>query len=1794
MKMSTINNVNQGFYGESYKQQQAFDKCFGAVANAQYVIIDDYLAFTRDLSRSAAFHFAKEVDVRLHGKYQATFNQNSTKNFIRLRNYLRIFNPGLKMCRVSKEMRNRKFESQVLDSQLRAFTSNVSSFFSLPTTVTRVANEAITTLRQAQNTMGGIDNIMSIVTETVAKISSVAESIYANAGKIIAWALKILSFLQLVTQPHNQTVINLASIVTLILPAESGEYLIGILPLAIKGIIDHIQRPRFQTESLDGSDDGCTIVEAFFNMVRDMFAITFTGTRGGVFKNMKLNQDKVRYFVNGIGSVKTIYHYFTEVFRFVLNYIRTTYDDTVGCTGTLDQKHIQSVIDKFFQYKTTGKFELARKENVWAKNLQTLHDEMLEISNAILQRLITDEKFALKSLLPHLRTLLVEVKDALLTVPTHIKNNEEVSRNKPYWLYIFGEPRIGKSSFFQPLIVSELVARLKLTESYQHVANYTYFRRTGSEYWDGYTDQLVTWYNDVFQLNSQATEVVATIAELTDIIDDNPCLLNMAECERKDKVYFTSKIVVSNGQNDLPGQQFLSNNCWSNGQHILARRNCVVEFILNKEYAAAKGINKEKLRAAMMNPNVPKVSSNGIDLIPQDLYIIKFRHEITGYVRATTDIISAINIIVDDMIQYMNHQNDFKQNLFKFFESRYKERDDDGNVKPLSTPNPYVVRGPALDPNHMANVRFDTKISPEAIQKRRERIEEYNRENIPHAGIVYEKRFQSQMFGGFFNRTSEQALSAEAKPCEEGDCRCYQVAKDFYISLGTYSEEEIELFCEPYKMAHPECMKGNNLAHEMYSNLMASVHRSQAGSLQARTMQYAYKFFDSTFYRTVSNCVSSAFNAFVEFMKGDEAPFIMFVVSFLVVQYSIVLYDMVFSSKKSKVERPTEPKQCSAETSENTPNFQKPRIRRVNAETSENTPTYQKAKIRRVNAQTSENTPTYKKASIKRAPTIAQAYDDQNLMIENVLRTHFCRLSLFVVQDEKRTPLSQVATAVAIGGNVFMTQRHSYLRFQQLFQSEIGKKGAIRYELHTCTRSTITFDSKSIDWYFPDEELDVAFFQIKRGTAFKTISHFFLREGDSVNLTGSYLYGIRTPLINGMQVPETTILPVSQTYMEDVEYDTGESINVFDNTVLKNIAFTGIANYVYQNNHTLKGDCGMLLISSDSKLNTRRILGMHVAGSPTTHEGVAVPLFAEDIEDAIAHFNRRERMIVAEQCDMLTYGAPVGKVADLIRDAGQVPIGSLEPVVVDGTTIQPRIMLPRISNIRPSVASDLMEQKYGPSLVKPAHLKPFTNAEGETIKPLHVALSKYETHPAFIPEDRFEAIKQHIVDSYNSCKTYPIKNRKILDDCEAINGYGNMKQIDMSTSSGYPYCKRSNNGKNHWFERTILENGASVFEMKEYLAREVQDRIGKAKQGIIKETYFIDTLKDETRPIKKVEEGKTRIFQIGPLDLTIAMRKYFGAFIDFTHGAYLSNEMAIGINPNSVEWGIKGKRLKLRGRTGWDGDFTNYDASIWCQIIDMIADIISAWYNDGPENALIRKVLLKTLSHSLHILDDIVFLLFGGNPSGNVLTTIINGLAFQIMIRLYYLERISNSLSNFEKDLSVWNYGDDNMVLFSKGLKHTMEDARKFFAKYGMTYTPADKTQIRDVMIDFDDMTFLKRKWVTVDGEIMAPIEMDVITEIPRWSESDPTNMTDQLQRYNAALLEMSNYGRTKFNEMRSEFIRQFQILNERGYHIPAKRLFTYERCYEIKRDTSLNINELDDENDTAFLSHALMLGESY
>ena len=690
-------------------------------------------------------------------------------------------------------------------------------------------------------------------------------------------------------------------------------------------------------------------------------------------------------------------------------------------------------------------------------------------------------------------------------------------------------------------------------------------------------------------------------------------------------------------------------------------------------------------------------------------------------------------------------------------------------------------------------------------------------------------------------------------------------------------------------------------------------------------------------------------------------------------------------------------------------------------------------------------------------------------------------------------------------------------------------------------------------------------------SAFRDITHYFVRDGDPIGVQRGYLYGIRSSVVNGLDDLKVSLLAVNNIQKEDVYYDSGEARNMCDGSILENLEFDGIDHFVYNTNLTIQGDCGMLLMSAGQTVGSRKILGMHVAASTSTQEGVSCPVFQEQLLEAIAYFKSRGNRNVRMQLnEFVNFGLPQWSKMenDIIVNGSLNVVGTLKSIEYEGKKYQSYLPIQSKTNIEKSISFDLMEQDFGSNISKPAYLKPFLGEQGQIISPLCLALKKYQVNVRFLDDDDREEIVTHIVDTFNDNSVYPLERRRLLDDSECLNGYGAMKQIDISTSAGFPYTMIDRNGKRKWIkvqERAGLPNH---YTADAFVMQNVNERIEMAKRGEIKSTIFCDTLKDETRPIEKVDKGKTRVFQIGPFDLTLAMRKYFGAFVDMCHTSYLSGEIAIGVDPNSCDWGNKLRRLTLNGLYGWAGDFGNYDASIWVQFAHWCADIINRWYNGSEEDFMVRLTLLLTLFHSYHALLNFVFVIYNGNPSGNLLTTILNCLVFMIMIRKIFLE-VNNhkiKLSEFKKYISNWIYGDDNVVIFRDNYYIPFEWAQEFFAFYGMEYTDALKTGKSVGKTSIYDMTFLKRKWVKSEGDIWAPMPIENLLEIPRWSESDPLNTVDQMARYNASLLELSNHGAIVFNEVRRKYYKQIQALIERGHNFKLLDLFTYIKCYGIKR----------------------------
>jgi len=122
--------------------------------------------------------------------------------------------------------------------------------------------------------------------------------------------------------------------------------------------------------------------------------------------------------------------------------------------------------------------------------------------------------------------------------------------------------------------------------------------------------------------------------------------------------------------------------------------------------------------------------------------------------------------------------------------------------------------------------------------------------------------------------------------------------------------------------------------------------------------------------------------------------------------------------------------------------------------------------------------------------------------------------------------------------------------------------------------------------------------------------------------------------------------------------------------------------------------------------------------------------------------------------------------------------------------------------------------------------------------------------------------------------------------------------MNRVSSPGYPWVLDrpcGTVGKQHWL-------GTDEYIITDDVRTAVEDRIALAKQGIRKPAIWTDTLKDERRPIEKVDALKTRVFSNGPMDYTIAFRMYFLGFMAHVMENRIDNEQSIGTNPFGYDW----------------------------------------------------------------------------------------------------------------------------------------------------------------------------------------------------------------------------------------------------------------------------------------------------
>lgn len=556
--------------------------------------------------------------------------------------------------------------------------------------------------------------------------------------------------------------------------------------------------------------------------------------------------------------------------------------------------------------------------------------------------------------------------------------------------------------------------------------------------------------------------------------------------------------------------------------------------------------------------------------------------------------------------------------------------------------------------------------------------------------------------------------------------------------------------------------------------------------------------------------------------------------------------------------------------------------------------------------------------------------------------------------------------------------------------------------------------------------------------------------------------------------------------------------------------------------HTAEGDSGSI-VTIASQQGSVKIIGFHVCrrSTSTSDYGFALSFTQECLDDLLVQAGLRVDTV--QSCSMV------------------LPFDALYK-----TDITMCHFPPTRSKIRKSP----MYHWYGPPDCIPAHLSNFTNKDGVEISPLHRSMAKLRV--VHTPETSFdyENIISHMF------RVYPQRDdRKILTLEEALCGIpgSELKSINGGTSAGYPWNHAHKKGKTAYVK---IENCEYTFEPSfRVLLVQFLDKLLLGEQIVV---LWSVALKDETRPILKVENGDTRQFTACPIHYLILMRVFFGSFIDYVQGLAGEKPVCVGINAHSIEWTNLYIRLSGPGGSVVAGDFKNWDGSIPKFIALLVVDFINRWYDDGDVNRKARELLCEHLYEAVLVCFDTVFQTRGSGPTGNPITSLWNSLIQWVM----WLITLTDDLGLDETEFEIALYGDDNIVTMTTANVTWDVFAEHFKRRFDVIYTHWSKSAHagHDTL---DTINFIGRSFVRNSmGIYRAPLPIRTICEAFYWVRGDNTDELQMLSVADTFFLELSHHSREVFDSMSNQCLLAVRQNIPRLYDAILSRKLLYGTYY--------------------------------
>lgn len=565
---------------------------------------------------------------------------------------------------------------------------------------------------------------------------------------------------------------------------------------------------------------------------------------------------------------------------------------------------------------------------------------------------------------------------------------------------------------------------------------------------------------------------------------------------------------------------------------------------------------------------------------------------------------------------------------------------------------------------------------------------------------------------------------------------------------------------------------------------------------------------------------------------------------------------------------------------------------------------------------------------------------------------------------------------------------------------------------------------------------------------------------------------------------------------------------------------------------TYPSECGAPIIVRNINIAPGKIIGMHVAGHDTG-VGYATPVYKQDIENILSQFSRHDSVefrLQRNYAEYPTQQCQVPKEAEFIR------IGSIAKPVAQPTK----------SKIVPSpLYNKIKDVETRPCLLTK------TVIDGQEFNPRTYRLGRLGNIPQFIRQLEVDFAVDALCDeiSTNIRKFDFGPNIKPVYSFEeavvGIEGEEFINSIKRNTSPGFPFIQIQGfeNRKNIFGDDEKCDMDRPQCKI---LQKRVESIIALCKQGIITEHIFMDTLKDERKPLHKAH--KTRLFSAGPLDYLIACKMYFNGIVAVLQKSRNTCGISVGTNVYSSDWSTIARKILSKSSHIVAGDFEGFDASQAMRLLmaagRVLIELSKRFCGTSDEDAFVMWCLLISLFNSVHVTGNEIYQWTHSLPSGHYLTAVINSIfvlvSFCIIWQLYKKDASYLTARSFYKRCGIVAYGDDHIlsVPFADRDFNQMS-IPEYMAQIGLSYTMEDKDAKADEPFrKLTEIGYLKRKFV-LDKEYMqwlAPLDLKTVLESPMWIHKCPDPIAQVKEQIDNSLRELCLHDQETWNKWYTVF----------------------------------------------------------